>query len=165
MRSVLGTDPYSCVPIYSAIYGCSEGVIGINVNPDSKGYVLLPRAMFFEFIPEVDCDQSQPQVLFSDQLAPGQRYELVVTTLSGFCRYRLGDVIRLVGWYGTDTPVIEFLYRRGQLLSIVGEKITEEHMLAAFQSAGVSLNLLNHDHFMLLCSTFKQSSLACIQFR
>ena len=62
-----------------------------------------------------------------DQLEVGREYELVVTNLSGFYRYRIGDVIRVVGFHNR-CPMIVFSYRKNQLASMYGEKITESVM-------------------------------------
>jgi len=61
-----------------------------------------------------------------------ERYEVVVTTAAGLYRYRLGDVVEVVGHH-EKLPVIEFLYRRGGLLNVMGEKTSE---LAALEALG-----------------------------
>ena len=68
-----------------------------------------------------------PCPLLLDQLEVGREYELVVTNLSGFYRYRIGDVIRVVGFHNR-CPMIVFSYRKNQLASMYGEKITESVM-------------------------------------
>ena len=52
------------VPIYSPFYGATEGLIGVNLWPEDEVplYMLVPRAMFFEFIPVEDSGQEQPAV-------------------------------------------------------------------------------------------------------
>ena len=54
----------------------------------------------------------------------GKNYEIVITNLSGFYRYKQKDVVRVVGKYN-NTPTIEFMYRANQAINLVGEKITE----------------------------------------
>nr|XP_015217361.1 PREDICTED: GH3 domain-containing protein [Lepisosteus oculatus] len=49
-------------------------------------------------------------------------------------RYRLGDVVRVVGFHN-QCPVVEFQYRRGQMLSVRGEKVSEELFYGALQRA------------------------------
>ena len=34
-----------------------------------------------------------------DEVEVGKRYELVLTTISGFYRYRMGDVVEVVGFH------------------------------------------------------------------
>ena len=77
---------------------------------------------------EVPCSTSRvPRPLLMEQLEVGREYELVVTNLSGFYRYRIGDVIRVVGFHNR-CPMIVFSYRKNQLASMYGEKITESVM-------------------------------------
>ena len=60
----------------------------------------------------------------------GGLYELVVTTLSGLYRYRIGDVVKVVRFHNS-CPVIEFQYRQGQILNMRSEKTTETMMYEA----------------------------------
>ena len=43
-------------------------------------------------------------------MSVGECYEIVVTNPEGLCRYRLGDVIEIVG-HTLSTPKYKFLYR------------------------------------------------------
>ena len=45
-----------------------------------------------------------------DEVEREEMYELVITTSSGFFRYRFGDVIKVVDFYNS-CPVVEFMYR------------------------------------------------------
>ena len=57
-----------------------------------------------------------------------------MTTYTGLVRYRLGDLVKVLGWYG-ETPVIDFVERRGQVLDVAGEKVTEAQIVDAFLAA------------------------------
>ena len=70
------------------------------------------------------------QTLFGEELEPGQIYELVITTLSGLCRYRIGDIVKVVRFHN-QCPVIEFQYRQGQLLNMRSEKCSETMLYEA----------------------------------
>ena len=86
-------------------------------------YALLPRALFYEFIPVSNTESTKSKstrTLLSHQLEIGQEYELVITNQAGLVRYRIGDVVKLERFENT-TPVVSFQYRLGQLLN-VGEK-------------------------------------------
>ena len=87
---------------------------------EGTAYCLVPRAMFFEFLPapitREDGSESPPLVrsraaaravaaaeaegragrctLLAHELEVGRDYELVCTTLGGLCRYRIGDVVK-----------------------------------------------------------------------
>ena len=70
------------------------------------------------------------QTLFGEELEKGLLYELVITTLSGLYRYRIGDVVKVVRFHN-KCPVIEFQYRQGQLLNMRSEKTTETMLYEA----------------------------------
>lgn len=126
------------IPIYSAVYGATEALIGISLKPGETTYVLTPRTAYHEFIPLKDNDKANPQTLDLEQLAAGECYEVAVTSFAGLYRYRLGDIVRVVGYYN-ECPVIEFLYRKGQLLNLTGEKTSEEAVShAVFQASARS---------------------------
>ncbi|XP_051894591.1 GH3 domain-containing protein [Pristis pectinata] len=115
------------VPTYSSIYAATEGLIGVNLWPEQRErhYLLCPQSMFYEFIPVNLCEEEQPQTLFMDEVKENELYELVVTNASGLYRYRIGDVVKVVAFHN-QSPVVEFKYRKGQMLNVRGEKITEE---------------------------------------
>ncbi len=122
------------VPVLSTVLAASEGLIGVGLEPTDDGdsvYSLVPRAMFFEFLP-LDGDGD---TLLADELAPGQLYELVVTTLGGLCRYRIGDVVEFVKYHEGHAPVVRFRYRAGQVLNVRGEKLSEEVLQRAVEDS------------------------------
>lgn len=142
------------VPIYASGYGATEAMIGVSMAPETLHYVINPRSAFYEFIPIEAVAQSQPATVSLDTLETGHSYEIVLTTLAGLYRYRLGDVVTVVDhWRGL--PVIEFQYRLGQLLNIAGEKTSEQAASAAamagMQRSGLQLEdystLPDYDHF------------------
>jgi hypothetical protein len=133
------------LPVYSAVYGATEAMVGIAIRPGEASYVLTPRTAFFEFIPADQLDESNPVTLNLNQLEPGQSYEVVVTNYAGFYRYRLGDIIKVTGYFN-NSPVIEFLQRKGQLLNLVGEKTLEEAVYFALGRAARQLGFILVDY-------------------
>ena len=92
-------------------YVCSEAVIGVPLREDEPACMLLPYGGFYEFLP---MDEETPGTpLLMDQLVVGKEYELVVTNLSGFYRYCMGDVVRVVG-YHNECPMLVFSHRKNQ---------------------------------------------------
>ncbi len=71
----------------------------------------------------------------------GESYEIVVTTVAGLYRYRLGDVVKCLGYYN-QSPIVEFLYRQGSLLDFFGERVTENTVFAALTKA---IEILGND--------------------
>jgi hypothetical protein len=122
------------IPIYSPCHASSEAMIGINLSPDRNDYVLALGSAFFEFIPLAHADQDQPETVDVDQLEAGREYEVVLTNFAGLYRYRLDDIIRIMGFHGR-APIFKFLYRRGAILNLVGEKITEYHTAKALTAS------------------------------
>ena len=106
-------------------YAASESFIAVARHMEDDSFVLIPDGGFYEFIPVRASDDTK--TLGIEELEVGEDYEIVVTNLSGFYRYRLQDVIRVTGYYN-ETPIIKFLYRKNQLLSIAGEKTNEESL-------------------------------------
>ncbi|XP_068719669.1 GH3 domain-containing protein-like [Montipora capricornis] len=125
----------SDVPMYSPIYAATEGLIGINLWPkdDHTFYILVPSAMFFEFIPLEESSKEQPSTVFPENAEVGKLYELVVTNLSGLYRYRIGDVVKIVRFHN-NCPVIEYQYRQGQILNVRAEKTSERVLYDALTS-------------------------------
>lgn len=135
------------IPIYSPLYGATEGLIGVNLWPEKeeRQYLLCPRSMFLEFIPISQSDQDQPATLFADQVEKGATYELVITNISGLYRYRFGDVVKVVDFYG-QCPVIEYQYRQGQLLNVRGEKVSEDVLQSALEKTANDWELSVRDY-------------------
>ncbi|XP_037087502.1 jasmonoyl--L-amino acid synthetase JAR1-like [Pollicipes pollicipes] len=117
--------------------------MGSNIEctrPGPPRYTLIPNIMFFEFLPIVndripDLDEINPkELLLSEQLELNKTYEVIITNSSGFYRLRLGDVVRVVGFY-QQAPQIEFLFRSGQNLNVNAVKISEEVLFRALREA------------------------------
>ena len=129
MRAFLGPD----VRIDFMVYAASEALMAVAPVDDKPEYVLLPDSCFYEFVP-MDSDDEETTYTI-DQLETGRDYEIIITNLSGFYRYRIKDVIRVLGWYG-NLPLVAFVYRKNQMLSIAGEKTNDEAVLWSVQQTG-----------------------------
>ncbi|KAL4586132.1 hypothetical protein LXL04_010763 [Taraxacum kok-saghyz] len=131
------------VRLLSADYGSSEGWIGANVNPnlppEMTTYAVLPNIGYFEFLPlrEVDlAGQTKPVGLTDVQI--GEEYEVVVTNFAGLYRYRLGDVVKVIGFHNA-TPELQFVCRRNLMLTINIDKNTEKDLQLAVEAAAKTL--------------------------
>ena len=112
-------------------YVCSEATVAAPLRVNEPSCMLLPQGGFYEFIPVEDGAPDTP--LTMDRLETGKEYELVVTNLSGFWRYRIGDVVRVTGRHN-ECPTIVFSYRKNQLISMYGEKVTETALRCAVEA-------------------------------
>ena len=107
----------------------SEGMFSVFTELNSHDAVLIPDSMFYEFLP-LEANGDYTKIVTLDKLEESKSYELITTNLSGFYRYRMKDVVKCTGRYN-NTPMIEFLYRLDQCLSLTGEKINEENLRTA----------------------------------
>ena len=120
------------------VYAASEGMFAAAVEMNDPRFVPLMDSCFFEFLP-ADAVDDDRQTLTIDQLEDGKEYEIIITNQCGFYRYRIKDVIRVVGFYG-NCPMITFAYRKNQLFNVAAEKTTEEHIDEAVRRLGKALN-------------------------
>ncbi|MBO4831783.1 MAG: GH3 auxin-responsive promoter family protein [Oscillospiraceae bacterium] len=114
------------IPIDYSVYAASEGIFASASAMNDPKYDLLTDSCFFEFLPtDGSGDEAHPLTL--DKLEVGKEYEIIITNLSGFYRYRIKDVVRVLGYHNT-TPQITFAYRISQMVNLAAEKTTEEHL-------------------------------------
>ena len=110
------------IPFDFSIYGASEALVASCFKLEKTDMQLLSDSSFYEFIPIGKPDSA---ALTLDKLEQGKQYEIIITTQSGLYRYRLKDIIEVVG-FRNRCPLIAFVYRKGQLFNIAGEKFSEE---------------------------------------
>lgn len=134
MRSYSGD-----VPIDFSVYGASEAMMAACTEMERPEFALLCDSCFFEFLP-ADAPANCTDTLNIDQLEVGKEYELILTNLSGFYRYRIKDVVKVLGYEG-ESPRITFSYRKSQLLDLAGDKITESMMDDAILRTGNELGV------------------------
>ena len=120
------------VPFDFSVYAASEGIFAAVDELDSDPQLLLVDSCYYEFIP-IDGDEST--FLSLDELEIDKEYEIIITSQSGFYRYKCGDIIRVVD-YLDECPYVVFSMRKGQLLNMTGEKTTEEQMTGAIDRLG-----------------------------
>ncbi|XP_058100230.1 jasmonoyl--L-amino acid synthetase JAR4-like [Magnolia sinica] len=139
------------LPLLSSDYGSSEGWIGANVNPtlppELVTYAVFPDIGYFEFIPlretfeEQQLEKTASTVLYMEsepvgltEVKVGEEYEIIVTNFAGLYRYRLGDVVKVMGFHNS-TPELQFVCRRSLLLTINIDKNTEKDLQLAVEAA------------------------------
>ena len=113
------------IPHHRFLYAASECYYGNPVTLNASCYGMMPRHDFFEFLPydEETNDTIGSETLLPEETEIGKTYELIITSHSGLYRYRMGDILRVVDFCG-ESPVVEYVTRRGLALSLAGEKIT-----------------------------------------
>jgi hypothetical protein len=113
----------------------SEGRHTIPIEDGKPAGVLAINNGFYEFIP-VEDNSSTPTVLEGHELQINADYHLVMTTFSGYFRFRIGDIVRCRQMIG-QTPVLEFLQKADRCGDLEGEKVTEFQFLEAASDAAL----------------------------
>lgn len=118
LRRYIGED----MPIHYLGYTATEAFMAVPIELNSFEYVMLPQNGFYEFRPVESDDYDN--LLTINGLEEGKEYELILTNMSGFYRYRIEDVVKCTGYY-YGSPKITFCYRLNQIANISGEKISQ----------------------------------------
>ncbi len=75
---------------------------------------------FFEF-EEVE----SKTIRLAHELGVGKKYSVIVTTSGGLYRYRLNDVVEVLG-FEAECPLIRFVGKQDKVVDICGEKLNEQ---------------------------------------
>ncbi|MBA0833207.1 hypothetical protein Goarm_017536 [Gossypium armourianum] len=157
------------IPLVSPNCGSSEACFGINLKPLSKpfdvSYTILPNMAYFEFLPvnndgggmsrefelrgasATESSESTNETATVNKpvdlanVKIGRYYEVVVTTLAGLYRYRVGDILKVTGFYN-KSPQFQFVERQNVVLSIDLDKTTEVDLSNAITKAKLVLEPL-----------------------
>ncbi len=117
LRRYLGED----IPMHYLGYTATEAFMAVPLEFNSYEYVILPQNGFYEFRP-ID-QEGYDNLLTIKDLEVGKEYEIILTNMSGFYRYRIEDVVKVTGYYN-QSPKITFCYRLNQIANISGEKVS-----------------------------------------
>lgn len=120
------------IPMTFCNYAASEAMFAVVTDVENMDYTLIPQGGFYEFLPLDIADDPEEEIMTKtlnlNELEVGKEYEIIVTNLSGFYRYRIGDIVSIVGYEG-ESPKLCFYCRKNQMLSIAGEKTNEACVL------------------------------------
>lgn len=128
--------PYYFGDIPIRDFGClsTEARSSIPMNDAGAGGALAINANFYEFVPREDMGRREKRFLLCDQLEKGKEYFLFVTTPGGLYRYNIDDVIAVDGFF-KKTPIIEFVQKGLNAVSLTGEKLYESQVNEAVNKA------------------------------
>ena len=80
---------------YMETYNASEGFFSIQNDFDDKGMLLmLDYGVFYEFISIAEIEKEHPKVIPLSEVVMGEIYAMVISTMGGLWRYRIGDTVR-----------------------------------------------------------------------
>ncbi|XP_042388174.1 probable indole-3-acetic acid-amido synthetase GH3.6 [Zingiber officinale] len=128
------------LPLLGGDYFASECPIGINMDrscpPATTSFVIIPSAAYFEFLPfELGASPNVQETVDISGVEVQKMYEVVVTTYRGLYRYRLNDVVKVVGFYNSS-PRVEFITRAPKEDS---EVFTERDLISAMSTLGLMI--------------------------
>lgn len=127
------------VPIQGKGLLATEGMVSFPLA-GHPGSVLAYRSHVFEFIPR-DAAGTEAAPLTAGDLAEGGTYSVVLTTGGGLYRYRIHDLVRVVGFLH-GCPLIDFISKEEKVCDYFGEKVNEHHvqdvLRRAFEAADLA---------------------------
>jgi GH3 auxin-responsive promoter len=91
----------------------------------------LPSEVFYEFLDE------QGRMFLLHELQEEGEYEVILTQKGGLSRYRLGDLVRVTGFY-MGSPCLEFTGRSDAVCDLVGEKLNENFVRVCLEKLSTS---------------------------
>ncbi len=119
-----GQTPRRCLGLRA-----SEGTFSIPLADGTDAGVLAVGGHFLEFLPaEAEC-RPESRTLLAHELERGRLYRLIITTSAGLLRYDLADLVEVTG-FRDRTPEVAFRRKAGGVLSLTGEKVTEDQVVA-----------------------------------
>jgi hypothetical protein len=125
---------YGDVPRRDLGLWASEGRMTLPTEDETSSGILAVGTSFYEFIPEARIEERDPPIMLAHQLERGQRYYIVISGQNGLYRYDMNDIVEVTGFYNR-TPLIAFVRKGRDMVSITGEKIHVQQLQAAIRAA------------------------------
>jgi hypothetical protein len=123
-----------------------------------RGFVPMLSEVFFEFI------DTSGNIRLLHQLETEGEYEIVLTQQGGLYRYRIGDCVRVTGYFKA-TPCLEFTGRSQAICDLVGEKLNEQFVRDCLARLSLQSNfqtllpvMKNKPHYLLLSDSLPDAS-------
>jgi hypothetical protein len=110
----------------------SEGYFAVPVDDGDSGGVAWLGGHLLEFLD----DSGAPG--WAWELQEGRRYRLVVSHTGGLYRYDLNDLVECTG-FDQGAPRLRFVRKASGVLSVTGEKVSEDQVVAVMASLGEDL--------------------------
>jgi acyl-CoA synthetase (AMP-forming)/AMP-acid ligase II len=134
-RSVL--QAYFDRPLITrSLYMATEGLFAAELDAGAGGWMrLLPDMAVYTFR---DVDDEGARLRGMWELQPGRRYELLVTTRSGLCQYRIGDILEVEG----PSPIrVRIAGRVGDEINIATEKLSSKQAQATLAGLAAEIGV------------------------
>ncbi len=123
---------------YWETYNASEGFFGIQYSPDSSDMLLLlDNEVFYEFIPNGQWEDDNPETLTLNEVEVGVKYAVLISTSGGLWRYLLGDTIE----FSSLSPhLFKIAGRTKHFINAFGEELMIDNAESALQEACKATN-------------------------
>lgn len=125
---------YGPVPLRDIGFRASEATMTVPTKDGTPAGRLALHTAFYEFIPEESIKDASPPVALAQDLELGRRYCILLTTSAGLYRYDISDVVEVVELAGR-APLVAFVRKGRDMVSITGEKLHINQVLHAMQVA------------------------------
>ncbi|KAF8134278.1 GH3 auxin-responsive promoter-domain-containing protein [Boletus edulis] len=130
VRSILGPN----VSIRGCGYDSSEGSVGILHDVNKLDEFVLLGDDIVEFL-DVSLDATHENLCQAWEVEVGKHYEPVLTTRDGLWRYRLGDVVHIIGVHmESNSPLFKVIGRRSLTIRVPFIQVIDDQLLAAIQN-------------------------------
>lgn len=120
----------------------TEGFVSFPVE-GSSGCVLAVKSHFFEFIEADDSNNLNKvnvKLKLAHQLEKGKKYSVVITGGGGLYRYKLQDIIEVIG-FKKEYPLIRFAGKASKVSDLFGEKLNEYHVSSVLSGLFAKYNI------------------------
>jgi hypothetical protein len=125
------------IPVVDATFSATEGWVNVPLTSERSGGPVHTGALITEYLRVGDPVEAN-RLLPVWALEPGNDYEIVLTNKMGLVRYRLKDILRCTGHYNRS-PIVEFVAKAGNELSLGLIRITEEELVGAVAESSVPI--------------------------
>ena len=118
------------VPIRDVGVTASEAT-GLPLHSSWNGGVLWTQRELLEF------EHANGDLYWAWGLEEGE-YSLIISGRNGLLRYRMNDLVQVVGRY-QNTPIIRFVGKAGRFLNATGEKVSEQQLTMAIAKLNIRM--------------------------
>jgi phenylacetate-coenzyme A ligase PaaK-like adenylate-forming protein len=150
VREAWSGTPEGDIPHRFEVYPASEGFIAMQDTAGDPGLRLSSDiGIFFEFIPATEIGSPTARAFAADEVEPGVRYVVCMTTCAGLWRYIIGDVVEFdtvprAGLGDRTGPArLRIVGRHTHFVNAFGENLIVEEIeravVAAAERTGITL--------------------------
>ncbi|KAF8548802.1 hypothetical protein OG21DRAFT_1489072 [Imleria badia] len=140
IRHYMGPD----VQLRTLGINCSEAFFAHAYDHREPNlYKVIISDDIIEFLP-AEAPEESKYVTQTWNVEVGRKYDIVLTTRDGLWRYRLGDIVEVVGFDPRDgQPIIRYLERQGVFIRLASESVAGQELLDALNSTSDSFGVVS----------------------